>query len=82
MRKKTKSILEELNYISEQYEKTHLIENTALNLIASCNNLIDLIKETYDEETSSDLEKRLLNSIRTGDEKKFLRGITKTRHKE
>lgn len=79
MKKKTKSILEELNSISDNRDNTHIVEHTALNIIASTSNLISLIRETYDEEISNDLEKRLLNSIRTGDEKKFLRGIYKTR---
>lgn len=82
MKKKNKSILEELNSISDSYEKTHLIETTALNLIASSKNLINLIKETYGEEISNDLEKRLLNSIRSGDENKFIRGINKARDAE
>lgn len=82
MKKKTKSLLEELNSIDVKYNDTYLVEQTALNLITSVRNLITLINETYDEETSQDLEKRLMNSIRSGDEKKFLRGIYKSRDKE
>jgi hypothetical protein len=82
MKKKTKSLLEELNSIDVKYDDTYLVEQTALNLITSVRNLITLINETYDEETSQDLEKRLMNSIRSGDEKKFLRGIYKSRDKE
>lgn len=33
--------------------------------------------ETYDDETSNDLIKRLINSIRTQDPNKFTRGIRK-----
>jgi hypothetical protein len=77
MKKKTRSILEELDSIGKYYDKKQVIENTAKNLIASATNLISLMKETYGEETSSDLEKRFFSSIRTGDEKKFLRGIRK-----
>lgn len=82
MKKKTKSLLEELNSIHVKHDDTYLVEQTALNLITSVRNLITLINETYDEETSQDLEKRLMNSIRSGDEKKFLRGIYKSRDKE
>lgn len=77
--KKNKSLLQELNSISESYEKIHLIENTGLNLIAGVSNLIELIEETYDEETAGDLRKRLFNSLKSGDEKKFLRGTNKAK---
>lgn len=77
MKKKTRSILEELDSISKYYDKKQIVENTAKNIIASASNLISLIKETYDEQTANDLEKRLFSSIRTGDDKKFIRGIRK-----
>ncbi len=71
---KYRSILEELNG-SPEVEKEQFIETRAKHLIASSKNLIDLITESYDDETSADLIKRLINSIRTGDENKFIRGI-------
>jgi len=77
MKKRTRSILDEINSISNQYDKKYIVENTAENVIASASNLIQLITETYDEETGQDLIKRLINSIRTQDETKFRRGIRK-----
>lgn len=77
MKKRTRSILDEINSISNQYDKKYIVENTAENVIASASNLIKLIQETYDEETGQDLVKRLINSIRTQDENKFRRGIRK-----
>lgn len=77
MKKRTRSILEELDSIGQFYDKKQIVENTATNLIASAANLLSLIKETYDAETALDLEKRLFSSIRTGDVKKFTRGIRK-----
>lgn len=77
MKKRTRSILEELDSIGQFYDRKQIVENTATNLIASATNLLSLIKETYDTETAIDLEKRLFSSIRTGDEKKFIRGIRK-----
>lgn len=77
MKKRTRSILEEINSISSQRDSKYLVENTAENVIVSASNLIRLIQETYDEETSQDLVKRLINSIRTQDEMKFRRGIRK-----
>lgn len=77
MKKRTRSILDEINSISNLHDRKYLVENTANNVIASAGNLIDLINETYDEETANDLIKRLINSIRTQDEMKFRRGIRK-----
>jgi hypothetical protein len=36
-----------------------------------------MIENHYDEEVASDLHKRLVNSIKTKDPKKFTRGIAK-----
>ena len=38
---------------------------------------MNFIKENYDDETAGELERRLLNSIRSGDSSKFVRGIRK-----
>jgi hypothetical protein len=77
MKKKTKSILEEINAMSPKRDKRQIIESNAQQVIVTAINLINLINETYDEETALDLNKRLLNSIRTQDQKKFTRGIAK-----
>jgi len=77
MKKKTRSILEELDSIGKYYDRTQVVENTAKNIIASVSNLISLIHETYDADTAADLEKRLFLSVKTGDEKRFVRGIRK-----
>jgi len=55
----------------------HLIETTANNIIESAINLLNRINEQYDEVTASEMERRFLNSIRTGDPKKFKRAIDK-----
>lgn len=77
MKKRTRSILEEISRIDVKRDKEHFIESKADNLIASTSNLLDLINETYDDATANDLTKRLLNAIRTQDPKKFQRGIRK-----
>ena len=77
MKKRTRSILEEISRIDIKRDKEHFIEGKADKLIASTTNLLDLINETYDAETASDLTKRLINAIRTQDPKKFQRGIRK-----
>ena len=75
MRKKTRSILEELNNLHNKRDNERLIDSTANNIIESSINLLSKIHETYDIETASELERRFLNSIRTGDPKKFKRSM-------
>lgn len=80
MRRKTKSILEELDYMVTERDRVHVLENRASNIIDSAINLIQMIHESYDQDTANDLEKRLLNSIKTQDPRKFNRGIKKVRN--
>jgi len=76
MRKRTRSILEELNDLGRQ-DPDRLIESRANNIIESAINIISRIHNTYDADTAGELERRLLNSIRSGDPRKFKRGIQK-----
>jgi len=73
--KQTRSILEELSIIGAQRDKESLIESRASNVIASAINLMAHIRENYDAEVADDLERRLLNSIRSQDPQKFTRGV-------
>jgi hypothetical protein len=77
MKKKTRSILEELNNLYGNRDNDMVIDTTANNIIESSINLLSRIHETYDIETASELERRFLNSIRTGDPKKFRRSMSK-----
>jgi len=77
MRKKTRSILEELNNLHGQRDSDHMVDATANNIIESAINLLTKIHSTYDAETATDLERRFLNSIKSGDPKKFKRYMTK-----
>ena len=75
MRKQTRSILQELNNLAINKDNDLLIESTANNIINSSINLINLIYENYNENDAAELEKRFINSVRTGDPNKFKRGI-------
>ncbi len=77
MKKKTRSILEELSLIGLAKDKNTMIDNRATNLIESSINLLGLIRDTYSDVEADELEKRFINAIRTGDIRKFKRGITK-----
>lgn len=77
MKKKTRSILEELSSIGHKRDNQLLIENRGSNIIESAINLLSLIRENYNETESDELERRFLNAIRTGDARKFKRGLIK-----
>jgi len=77
MKKRTRSILDELNNLGRSQDNDLLIETTANNIIESAINLLNRIGNTYDENTAGELERRFLNSIKSGDPRKFKRGITK-----
>ena len=75
MKKRTRSILEELNTVHGKQDKDYLIESTANNIIESSINLLSRIHATYDVETASELERRFINSIKSNDPKKFRRSM-------
>jgi len=75
LQKRTRSILEELSSMSVQRDKSSLIESRANNVISSAINLLNYIRENYDEDQALELERRLLNSIRSQDPQKFTRGV-------
>lgn len=77
MRKKTRSILEELNNLHRVDRSDDFIQTTGTNIIESAVNLVDKLYSTYDEQTALDLERRLLNSIKAGNSKKFKIGVQK-----
>lgn len=77
MKKRTRSILEELNSVHGKQDRDRSIDMTANNIIESSINLLSRIHETYDIETASELERRFLNSIRSGDAQKFRRSMQK-----
>lgn len=75
--RKTRSILEELNQISVDRDRNHVVENRGEHVIKSAINLLEQIDKFYDADTAKDLQNRLVNSIRGRDAKKFSRGIKK-----
>lgn len=75
MRKQTRSILEEITNIVPQRDKESFVENKAVNVIASTKYLVEYIQENFPAEQRDDLLKRLFNSLKTGDDSKFRRGI-------
>ena len=77
MKKKTRSILEELSLVGLVKDPDVLIDNRGTNLIESSINLLNLIKSEYSEDQAEELERRFINAIRTSDLRKFKRGIAR-----
>jgi hypothetical protein len=77
MKKRTRSILSELSNLNSHKDNDYLIEATANNIIESSINLLNRIHNEYSDETANELERRFINSIRSGDPKKFKRSIAK-----
>lgn len=79
LKRATRSLLEELNSISERKNGEAIIEARATHVINSAINLLALIKENFDPEEAYELERRLLNSIKGSDASKFTRSIRRLR---
>lgn len=79
MKRATRSLLEELNSISERKNGEAIVEARATHVINSAINLLNLIKENFDPEQAYELERRMINSIKTGDSNKFTRSIRRLR---
>ena len=79
MQKRTRSILDEIDSLLVHKDRENPVESRANNVITSAINLINYIKENYDAEIAQQLENRLLNSIRSQDPNKFIRGVRKLR---
>lgn len=79
MKRATRSLLEELNSISDKKNNEAIIETRATHVIDAAINLINLIRENYDPENAYELERRLINSIKGGDSNKFIRSIRRLR---
>jgi len=69
--------LEELNQISIDRDRHHVVENRGEHVINSAINLIEQIEKYYSEDAARDLTNRLINSIRSKDSTKFSRGVKK-----
>ena len=74
MKKRTRSILEELNTLGRSNNNL-FIENTGTNLIESTINLFNHINEHYGEEVAAELERKFINSIKNNDSNKFKRSM-------
>ena len=79
LKRATRSLLEELNSISDKKNSEAVVESRATHVINSAINLLSTIKENFPPDQAYELERRLINSIKTADPAKFTRGIRKLR---
>ena len=79
MKHYTRSILQELQEYSQTTAnaKELIIEDRAKHAIAEATDIIQEINSNFDDDVAQDLEKRFINSIRTGDANKFNRAVKK-----
>lgn len=74
-----KTLLEEINDFRSTDDKNVIIENRANHVIQSAIHLLERIEEQYDPEIADLMQRRLLNSIKGKDPKKFTRMMNKLR---
>jgi len=82
LQKRTRSILDELDSLLSHRDKENLVESRANHVIQGAINLVNYIRENYDAEQAAELERRLINSIRSQDAAKFTRGVRKMRDED
>lgn len=78
MQKRTRSILEELDSLYIEHDPKVLIENRAHNIITSAIRLLEQIESEFSPEQAENLQRKLLNAIRTRDTGKFARSVRRT----
>jgi hypothetical protein len=79
MKKRTRSILEEINSLAPVKSKTAILESRGNNAISSIINILEMIESNYDDATAQDLTKRIMLSIKNRDPERFNRGVKKIR---
>ncbi len=79
MKRSTRSLLEELNSIALKKDSEAVVESRAAHVINGAINLLSAIREQYSPDEAYELERRFINSIKSGDPNKFVRGIRKLR---
>jgi len=82
MQRQTRSLLQELDALSNNRDTAHVIESRAHNIITSAINLIEMINRHYPEEQAQILERKLLSAIKSKDQTRFAKSLRKTREAE
>ncbi len=78
---KNRSILSELDSLLTHRDRESLLESRGSHVIESAINLINAFRENYPLEIAEDLERRLINSIRSRNPAKLNRGLRNIKNK-
>ena len=78
MQKRTRSLLEELDSMYVERDRRLIIETRAENIIHSAIRLLEQIEAEFSPEQAENLQRKLLNAIRTRDSGKFSRSVRRT----
>mgnify|MGYP001163486465 FL=1 len=79
MKKKTRSILEEINSLAPKTSKDQILSYRSENVLGGAIQLLEYIESNFDEKIQADLRKRFMLSIKNRDMGIFERGIRKIR---
>ena len=82
MQKRARSILDELDTLIVHKDRENLVESRASHVIQGAINLINYIRENYEPSQADELERRLINSIRTQEPDKFKRGVRRLKSED
>ena len=77
MKRRTRSILEEITSAAPGTTKKNIVENKSQHILESAINIIHEFYQVYNKEEAQDLHKKFINSIRSLDEKKFYRSLAR-----
>lgn len=75
MKRKTRSILDEINDLVPNKSRQEVINSRASHVLSSVINFLDNIHESYDRDTADNLERKLLNAVRARDASKFTNSL-------
>ena len=82
MKKRTRSLLEEINNLSPTKDRINILESRGGNAISAIMNVLEMVDANYSEEDAQDIQKRIMLSIKNRDPERFNRGIKNLRNKK
>jgi hypothetical protein len=72
---KKRSILDELSSIGRSRDINAMMSSRTEHIVASVRNLREFIRDNFTTEQADELERTLINSIKSGDSRKFQRNL-------
>jgi hypothetical protein len=82
MRKKIKSILEELESLPSERDKSYLVENRANNAINNAIRILEQFDDLYPAEQAEAMTRKFLNAIKSRNPDKFSRFLRNSNDSE